>query len=71
MHRCPASPVRQGEKDAQTAVAAAESLGKRVVELALVIKTGGEACNELLAKDDSYQAFLGRLGRDATDPKEE
>jgi len=52
-------------------VAAAESLGKRVVELALVIKTGGEACNELLAKDDSYQAFLGRLGRDATDPKEE
>jgi hypothetical protein len=62
VHRCPASPVRQGEKDAQIAVAAAESLGKRVLQMALVLKVGGEACRELLANDDSWQPLLDRLG---------
>ncbi len=49
------------EDDARIAVAAAESLGRRVVQVALVLKTGGSACRELLAVDEGYQAFLGRL----------
>jgi multimeric flavodoxin WrbA len=51
----------EGEADAQVAVAAAESLGKRVVQMALLLKAGGEASRELLRADGSYDAFLGRL----------
>jgi hypothetical protein len=52
----------EGEADAQIAVAAAESLGRRVVQMALVLKAGGVACHEMLAEDGAYEAFLGRLG---------
>jgi multimeric flavodoxin WrbA len=50
-----------GEEDAQIAVAAAESLGKRVVEMALLLKAGGAACRDMLATGGAYDAFLGRL----------
>jgi multimeric flavodoxin WrbA len=50
-----------GETDAQIAVAAAESLGKRVAQIALLVKCGGVACVEMLAADGSYGPFLGRL----------
>jgi multimeric flavodoxin WrbA len=50
-----------GEADAKIAVAAAESLGKRVAEMALVVKAGGLALHEMLAEDDAYGAFLSRF----------
>jgi multimeric flavodoxin WrbA len=50
-----------GERDAQIAVAAAESVGKRVAQIALLVKCGGAACLEMLAADGSYGPFLGRL----------
>lgn len=51
----------EGEADALITVAAAESLGKRVVQMALLLKAGGEASRDLLQEDGSYDAFLGRL----------
>ena len=58
----------EGEADAEISVAAAESLGRRVVQMALVLKAGGVACRDMLVEDGDYQAFLGRLslgnGRD-------
>ncbi|MDH4208118.1 MAG: flavodoxin family protein [Anaerolineae bacterium] len=51
----------EGEADAQITIAAAESLGKRVAQMALLLKAGGEASRERLQADGSYDAFLGRL----------
>lgn len=51
----------EGEADAQVTVAAAESLGKRVVQMALLLTAGGKASRERLQADGSYDAFLGRL----------
>jgi len=50
-----------GEADAKVAVAAAESLGKRVAQTALLIKAGGAACRDMLAADGAYGLFLSRL----------
>jgi multimeric flavodoxin WrbA len=50
-----------GEEDAQIAVAAAESLGRRVAEMALLLKAGGAAFRDLLTTDAAYASFLGRL----------
>ena len=50
-----------GEADAKVAVAAAESLGKRVAQTALLIKAGGAACSDMLAADGAYGLFLSRL----------
>jgi hypothetical protein len=54
--------VEEGDGDAQIALDAAESLGRHVVRLAILLKTGGAGCRELLAEDGSYGAFLDRLG---------
>ena len=54
----------RGEEDARIAVAAAESLGKRVAEMALVIKYGAQACQQLLCRDDSYQDLLSRVAKE-------
>jgi multimeric flavodoxin WrbA len=51
-----------GEEDAQIAVTAAESLGRRVAEMALILKAGGAAFRDVLATDGAYASFLGRLG---------
>lgn len=50
-----------GEADAKIAVAAAESLGKRVAEMALVVKAGGIALANLLMADPAYGAFVARI----------
>jgi hypothetical protein len=50
-----------GDEDAKVAVAAAESLGKRVAQTALLIAAGGAACRDMLAADGAYDAFLGRV----------
>ena len=51
----------EGEADAEITVTAADSLGKRVVEMALVIKSGGVTHREMLERDGTYTAFLSRL----------
>jgi multimeric flavodoxin WrbA len=48
------------EADAKVAVAAAESLGKRVTEMAMIVKAGGTACREMLTAD-AYGSFLSRI----------
>jgi len=55
----------EGEGDAQIAVAAAESLGKRVVQVALILKAGGAVCRDMLTRDGAYGPFLSRLGDEA------
>jgi multimeric flavodoxin WrbA len=50
-----------GETDAKVAVAAAESLGKRVMEMAFVVKAGGTALADMLVADPAYDAFLSRI----------
>lgn len=52
---------QEEEPDARVAVAAAESLGKRVVQVALVLNAGRMACRNMLMEDGSYDAFLTRL----------
>jgi multimeric flavodoxin WrbA len=56
----------EGEADALVSVAAAESVGKRVAQMALLLKAGGQAGRQFLEDDGSYEAFLSRLGS-ATD----
>ena len=51
----------EGEADAEIAVTAADGLGKRVVQMALVIKSGGLIHREMLEEDGSYTVFLSRL----------
>jgi hypothetical protein len=54
----------QGEADAKVAVAAAESLGTRVVQMASLVRAGGLERQEMLAADGAYAAFLARLHAD-------
>jgi multimeric flavodoxin WrbA len=51
----------EGDYDAQAAVNAARSQGRRVVQLALLIKTGGEYHRHMLEDDGGYSQFLERL----------
>jgi multimeric flavodoxin WrbA len=51
----------EGEADAEIAVTAADSLGKRVVQMARVIRSGGVTHREMLEKDGAYTAFLSRF----------
>ena len=55
---------RQGDRDAQAAVAAAGSVARRAVELALVIRAGVGASGDVLG-DDPHYAELRRLWADA------
>lgn len=51
----------EGDFCAQVAVEAACSLGRRVIQLALLIKTGAEANREMLKADGGYGQLLARL----------
>ena len=51
----------QGEDDARAVVAAAESVGKRVAQMALVIKYGGKSLQNMLKKETIFEPFLSRL----------
>ena len=50
-----------GDPVAQAAVAAATSLGRRVAQLALLIKAGADTYREFLSKDRTYQALVAAL----------
>jgi hypothetical protein len=48
--------------DARVAVRACETLVRRCLELALILKAGGHALREILEKDPAYTPFLKNLG---------
>jgi len=47
--------------DAQVALKATRSVGRRVVQAALLVKAGGEVHRELLEADGGYSTFLRRV----------
>lgn len=53
--------VAEGDQDAQVTVRAARSLGRRVAQMALLVKAGGEALYDELVADGGYSIFLDRL----------
>jgi len=48
-------------QDAEVAVAASRSLGKRTVEVALILQQGGIYLREYLSEDPAYSPFIKRL----------
>jgi multimeric flavodoxin WrbA len=50
-----------GEEDARVAVHAAATLGRRVAQVALLLKAGGSHHRQLLEADGGYEDFLERL----------
>jgi multimeric flavodoxin WrbA len=52
-----------GDLAAETAVAAAETVARRAVQVALLIKSGGLACKTMLEEDGGYGPLLKRLAR--------
>jgi len=57
--------VEQGDEDALVTVRAARSLGRRVAQMTLLVRAGGEALYPELAADGGYSIFLERLERPA------
>jgi multimeric flavodoxin WrbA len=51
----------RGLFDAQVAVTAARSIGKRSVEMARILRAGGAALRDELSADPAYSPFLARL----------
>lgn len=49
--------------DAEAAVKASRSLGKRVAELALVLKAGALCCMDYLKDDPAFKPFIERIRR--------
>lgn len=62
--------VEAGDEDALVAVRSARSLGRRVAQMALLMRAGGEALRDELASDGGYSIFLDRLPQSAADRKE-
>jgi len=54
--------VAEGDEDAQITTRAARSLGRRVAQMALLVRAGGEALYGELAADGGYHIFLDRMG---------
>ena len=52
---------KKGEFDAKTAVKASLAIGRRAVEMAMIIQSGLLACTEMLRGDPIYQPLLSRL----------
>lgn len=52
---------QQGNFDAQVAVEASRSLGRRAAELAVILRMGGNQLSAGLSKDSAYRPFLDRL----------
>ncbi len=53
--------MEQGDEDALIAVRAAKSLGRRVAQMALLVRAGGQSLYRELAEDGGYSIFLERL----------
>lgn len=52
---------QEGLFDAQVAVQASRSLGRRAAELALILRMGGNSLGKILSDDPAYKPFLERL----------
>lgn len=63
--------VQEGDPDALVTMRAARSLGRRVAQMALLIRTGGQALYDELAADGGYGIFLRRLRPAAGERSEE
>ena len=53
--------VAEGDEDAQVTVRAARSLGRRVAQMTLLVRAGGEAMYGELNQDGGYAIFLNRM----------
>lgn len=51
-----------GERDAETSVQAARTLGRRAVQLAVMLKAGAASHRTMLEQDPRYRPLLDRLG---------
>ena len=51
----------KGDADALVAVKGARSLGRRAVELAMILKAGGGQLKEFLSQDPSYSPFIQKI----------
>ncbi|MDB4443755.1 flavodoxin family protein [bacterium] len=54
----------KGDFDARVAIKACETLAKRCVEMAMIIRAGGEAMKDVLRTDPAYGHFLDNLDRE-------
>jgi multimeric flavodoxin WrbA len=61
--------LAEGDPAARAAVAAATSLGRRVVQVALLVKAGAAVYRDFLAQDEAYEALL--LGKTGVQGREE
>lgn len=61
----------QGEDDARAAVTAAKSVGRRVAQMALVIKHGGKSIQNMLKSEAIFEPFLSRLEPETDNHKRE
>jgi multimeric flavodoxin WrbA len=55
--------AEEGKPDAQIAVRSAQSVGKRVVEMAMIIKSGLKVNQDLLKNQASYLPLLETMGK--------
>lgn len=53
--------AQKGEMDAEVAVRASQTIGRRAVEMAMIIKSGLLACQDMLKDDPIYQPLLNSL----------
>ena len=53
--------TQEGEVDAEVAVRASEAIGRRAVELAMIVKSGLLACQDMLKEDPIYRPLLDHL----------
>ncbi len=53
--------AEEGNADAQVAVRASRTLAKRAVDMAVILKYGGLAKQDILVKDPSYIPFVNRI----------
>lgn len=53
--------AEEGKLDAQVAVRASRTLARRAVEMAMILKYGGLAKQDVLSKDPTYIPFINRI----------
>lgn len=53
--------INEGDVDAKSTISAAESLGRRVAYLSLIVKNGVMALADILSKDPWYSYYLSKI----------
>lgn len=57
--------VGEGQMDASIAVKSSRAVARRAVELAMILRAGGQLIGGRLAKDPVYQPFVEKIGLEA------